>query len=258
MNPKVEVVEELLCRRKNLHLGMCKLLLEDLALKIEQLLADRKADAHAGGIRDSVIMELAELTRAHKLLDAADFNEDEKYKELMTQAIDSKKYALLKMDIYLESSAATADQPTDLNSIRDTPFKRLSDPTEVLQLRTGITNFPWADVVTHKRAEIDLKDWDAGQAAPRALESVAATLGGNGYIRVVTVYGVKLALSDGWATAWLDLSDNTAVKALPVTVAVVLRNCRALTSLNLWCDARVTRMDVFVFLPNLTSISNGF
>ncbi len=35
MNPKAETVEELLARRKNLHLGMLKLAREDLALGLQ-------------------------------------------------------------------------------------------------------------------------------------------------------------------------------------------------------------------------------
>ena len=238
VNPKVETVEELLCRRKNLHLGMCKLLREDLALTAEQMLADRRSDAHVGGIRDRVIVEFNQLTSAHERVDAADFNEDERYKELMTEAIDSKAYALLKMVVYLESAAAAADQPDILDNIRDPPLARFADPTVVLPLRTGIADFPWAAVVADKSPEIDLGHWDAAPVAPRALESVAAALGGNGNIRVVTVKGVKLALSEGWATARLEWADNAAVKALPATVAVVLWNCSALTSLDLRCDAR--------------------
>lgn len=38
MNPKAETVEELQGRRKRLHLGMCKLLREDLAHLAEQKL----------------------------------------------------------------------------------------------------------------------------------------------------------------------------------------------------------------------------
>ncbi len=36
MNPKAETVEELQRRRKGLHLGMCKLLREDLSIMAEQ------------------------------------------------------------------------------------------------------------------------------------------------------------------------------------------------------------------------------
>ncbi len=35
MNPKAETVEELLARRKNLHMGMLKLAKEDLALTLQ-------------------------------------------------------------------------------------------------------------------------------------------------------------------------------------------------------------------------------
>ncbi len=38
MNPKAETVEDLLARRKNLHMGMLKLAREDLALKLQAAL----------------------------------------------------------------------------------------------------------------------------------------------------------------------------------------------------------------------------
>jgi hypothetical protein len=39
VNPKAETVEDLLMRRKGLHLGMCKLLREDLSIMTEQAAA---------------------------------------------------------------------------------------------------------------------------------------------------------------------------------------------------------------------------
>jgi hypothetical protein len=236
VNPKAETVEELLCRRKNLHLGMCKLLREDLALKAEQLLANCKANAHAGVTRDRVVMEFDQLTRAHELVDPAAFNSDEMYKALMTEGINSKTHALLKMEVYLESATTSSDCAA-LDRIRDTPLAHFADPTVVLPLRTGITQFPWTAVIRDKSPELDLGDWNAASVAARALESVASALGGNANIRIVTVKGGKLALSEGWATVRLEWADNAAVKALPATAAVVLRNCVGLTSLDLRCDA---------------------
>ena len=108
----------------------------------------------------------------------------------------------------------------------------------VLPLITGILQFPWAAVVTDKNPEIDLGDWDAGPVAARALDSVTAALAGNANIRIVTVKGVKLGLSEGWATTLLGWAKNAAVQALPGTVALLLRNCVCLTSLDLRCHGR--------------------
>ena len=232
VNPKAETVEELQERRKNLHLGMCKLLREDLALKAEQQLADRKADADTRGIRDRVVAEFDELKVKHESEHPNVFNADEKYKELMVEAIDGKAYALLKMDVYLESAEAAADR-TALDRIRDARLQEFADPAVVPQLRTGITQFPWAAVITHKSPEIDLGDWNAAGLPPQARDLIVDALGGNANIRVVAVKGVKLALSEGWRTAQLEWASNAAVEALPATVALVLCNCRGLTSLDI-------------------------
>jgi len=238
VNPKAETLEELHMRRKSMHLGMCKLLREDLALGLEQRLACCQAGTGeirvAGEICDRVAMEFDQLIRAHRdeEMDACAFNEDERYKALTTEVIDGKKLALVKLDIYLESAARGSD-PAALDRIRDAPLAHIGDPTVVLSLRTGATQFPWAAVVKDKSPEIDLGDWNAAPVAQEALEIVATALGDNANVRVVKIKGVQLALSEGWATARLAWADNAAVKALPATVAVVLRNCRGLTSLDL-------------------------
>ena len=238
VNPKAETVEELKGRRKALHLGMCKLLREDLALKAEQRLADLQAGAHAASeIRDRVVKEFDELTRAHEGVDVDAFNADERYKGLMTEAIDGKAQALEKMGVFLES-AARAMPRSELDAIFSAPLADFASKAAVLRLRTGITEFPWVEVVEERRADIDLGEWDAASASVQARELIASALGGNANLRSVTVKSVKLALSEGWATARLEWADNAAVKALPVTVAVVLRSCWGLTSLDLRCDGR--------------------
>jgi hypothetical protein len=250
VNPRAETVEELQSRRKNLHVGMCKLLREDLALKAEQLLADRGQAAgadeirglaatefDAGKIRDLVAMEFDELTRAHERVDADAFNSDDaEYKRLMAEAIDGKAHALLKLGIFLESAARGSDRAA-LDRIRDAPLAHFADPVVVLPLQTGVTQFPWAAVVRDKSPEIDLGDWDAAPVAAQALTSVSTALVRNTNIRVVIIKGGKLVLSEGWVTAWIKWGGNAevwaAMKALPATVALILQNCVALTNLDL-------------------------
>ncbi len=153
----------------------------------------------------------------------------------MTEAMDGKAHALLKLDVYLGAAAAASGRAA-LDRIRDTPLADFADPAVVLPLQTGVTRFPWAAVVKDKRPEIDLGEWDAGPIPVPARALVAGALGGNPNIRVVIVMGVTLALSEGWATARLDWADNAAVKALPATAALVLRSCVGLASLDLRCD----------------------
>ncbi len=237
VNPKVETVEELQGRRKRLHIGMCKLLREDLAFKAEQLLSDCQAvgvgeirvrGVEAGDIRAHVTTEFDELTRGHESMWADVFNADERYKALMAEAIDGKAHALLKLGVFLESAARGSDRAA-LDRIRDTPLAHFADPTVVLPLQTGVTQFPWAAVIRDKSPEIDLGDWDAAPVSAQALESVVMALCGNTNIRIVIIKGRKLALSEGWATAQLKWTDNkactAAMKKLPATLVLVLRNC---------------------------------
>jgi hypothetical protein len=183
------------------------------------------------------VKEFDQLMRAHEDEQADAFNSDERYKALMTEAIDGKAHALLKLDVYLESAAAAANGPA-LNRICDAPLAQFADPTVVLPLRTGVTQFPWAAVVKDKRPEIDLGEWDAAPVALLACEAVMEALGGNGNSRVVTVKGSKLALSEGWATARIEWAGEVreAMQAVPATVGLVLRCFWGLTSLDLRCD----------------------
>jgi hypothetical protein len=240
VNPKVETVEELQARRKRLHTGMCKLLRQDLAFKADQMLAECAANPGTRAIDVRAIWghiagQYSDLACAHEGVGADKFNQDAEYKRLMSEAIDGKALALLKMDVYLESAASRIDTAA-LDRIRDAPLADFALPQTLLPLRSGVTQFPWTAVVEDKSPEIDLGDWDAAPVPLTANELVAGALGSNSNIRAVTVKGAKLALGEGWATTRLEWADNAAVKALPATVALVLQNCSRLTSLDIRCD----------------------
>ena len=49
VNPKAETVEELQRRRKGLHMGMCKLLREDLSIMAEQRAVMKNQEVRKGG-----------------------------------------------------------------------------------------------------------------------------------------------------------------------------------------------------------------
>ena len=238
VNPKAETVEELQARRKNLHLGMCKLLREDLALKAEAKLAGSFASQDVRSrIRKQITADFDSQTQRHQDVGVALFNDNAVYKRLMSEAIDGTTYAIQKIGVYLESVAGAIGQ-SELDIILYAPLADFASRATVLRLRTGIAEFPWVEVVEERRADIQLGDWDAASASPQALELVASALGGNANVRSVTVNGVKLVLSEGWTTDWLDWACHAAVMALPATAAMVLRNCGSLTRLDLRCDGR--------------------
>ncbi len=245
VNPKAETVEELQSRRKNLHMGMCELLRQDLFREADsQLLAFGDA-SKSRKIKECILKNFDGQTREHDKHPPQSFNDDALYKRLMNEAIDGKALALLKLDIYLESVRANQDSAT-LDLICDTPLADFGKPASVMLLRTGITKFPWAAVMEKESATIDLADWDAASITPQAQELVAGVLGSNPVIRTVIVKGVKLELSDGWATAELKWGRSLhspnyseAIRSLPATVALVLRNFTGLTSLDLRCGLPV-------------------
>ncbi len=234
MNTKAETVEELHSRRKNLHMGMCKLLREDLSFQAEARLAGGSAPPDTmRAIKERVFRDFDEQTQEHGRIGEAAFNDDVEYKRLMTEAIRGKASALEKLGIYLESVAAAMDTP-DLAGIFRAPLADFADRAAVLRLRTGIAAFPWAAVVLERSADLDLGDFDAGLVSGQAREHVADALGGNPNVRSVRVKGVRLELSCGWQTAELDWAGKgEAVGAAPATVSLLLSSCSCLTSLDL-------------------------
>jgi hypothetical protein len=226
VNPKAETVEDLQGRRKALHLGMCKLLREDLVLVAESRHADCSAISGAGAIKERITQDFDSQTREHEGVDAAAYNDDNVYRHCMFEAIDGKAHAITKMEVYLESAAA--GRVTDL--VFNAALKDFDCWATTLRLRTGITAFPWEDVVKERSPDIDLDEWDAALVSEQARELVAGALQSNRNVRSVTVKGVKLALSDGWATTEIKWEQ---VPALPVTVALLVRNCTLLSTLDI-------------------------
>jgi hypothetical protein len=225
INPKAETVEELQARRKNLHMGMCKLLKEDLVLIAESKL-DKKPNLI--GIMERVIQDFDHRTQQHSKVGAAAFNNDAEYKLLMNQAIDGKAYALDKLDMCLEAIL----DPSVLNRILDAPLEDFANQAAVLRLRTGVTELPWAEIVLERKADLDFGEWDAASVSAKVRELVAGALGSNPNVRTVLVKGVRLALNDGWTTTEIEWCNNAAVKALTYTASLVLRNCSCLLILD--------------------------
>ncbi len=237
MNPKAETVEELQGRRKNLHMGMCKLLKEDLALQAAARLAEKgtllrkNALPDTSGVKECITKDFECQTQVHMNVDENTFNKDTEYKRLMIEAIDGKAYALCKLDIFLESVAAGLDQES-LVRILNAPLSDFANQSTVLRLRTGISDFPWEAIVQERSAEIDLGTWNAAKCSAYAQEHVVSALAGNQNVHFVHVKGVKLDLTHGWATSEILWRDNAAVKELPATVFLLLRNCSCLSKLD--------------------------
>jgi hypothetical protein len=241
VNPKAESVEELKARRKNLHMGMCELLREDLAYKAYEKLSITFNVVGSVGrqIKESVLKEFDDQTREHESRGEEIFNQDEMYKKLSNEAIDGKTHALEKIDFLLtraQNDTGNEATPDGMDQQLETAILKaaLKDFTGLMRLRT---DFPWDDVEKNNKTEIDLRAWDAATIPEWALrEFVVCALGGNTVIRAVMIKGVRLELSQGWATTELLWSRNQAVKAVPATVWLVLRTCVGVTKLDIRCS----------------------
>jgi hypothetical protein len=223
VNAKVETVEELQARRKKLHMGMCELLREDLSYKADEKLSGSSvADDVGRKIKKRILDDFDDQKRKQESNSDKVFNQDEMFKVLSNEAIDGKAYALDKMYLCLESFA-TGDLRSRSETILSATLKEFAVP--------NFPNFPWEHVV--KGTEIDFGEWNAACLLPKTRELISGALGDNANVHTVIIKGVKLQLSEGWATSHLCWQRNAAVQALPATAMLTLCHCADLTFLNL-------------------------
>ena len=183
-------------------------------------------------IKDRIKCDFDKLVELHESQPTSEFNKDDVYKCLMSEAIDGKAYALLKMDIYIESLEDNFEERA-LTKIFDTPIKSFESLATVLELRTDIVGFPWKRIVEEKCAAVDIGGWNAEGVAPKAIEHVFNALRCNTNLRSVDAASVKLDLQEGWTTTTIDWKSKEAVTLLPATAALLLRNCIHVTNLNI-------------------------
>jgi hypothetical protein len=118
-------------------------------------------------LQDSLEVEFQSLIDSHKRISPEVFNnDDDKYKMLTTEAIDSKSLLLKKRDLVLKHLSEQSEKGL-VDVIRNTPFSDFIDPDVELRLITGAKKFPFADVLAKKEV-IDLRQWNpAGLEEPQ-------------------------------------------------------------------------------------------
>jgi hypothetical protein len=188
--------------------------------------------AKVNSIKEQIKCDFNKLVEQHEGRQILEFNKDDVYKYLMSEAIDGKAYSLLKMDIYIESLQDSFNDSA-LAKIFDSPIKSFASPATVLELRTDIVGFPWKKIVEEKSAAVDIGGWNAEGVAPKAIDHVSNALRSNINLRSVDAAGVKLDLQEGWSTTMIDWKCKEAVTLLPATAALLLRNCSRVTNLNI-------------------------
>ena len=162
-------------------------------------------------IKECIKEQFDSLVREHEGVDQVTFNEDDtKYKLLMAEAIDGKAYALLKMEVFLDSVAAGLDE-LSVERILHAPIRSFASPAAVFELRTGLIDFPWKAVVEERSASIVLGGWNAAGVAKQSLEFVVSSLNKNTNLRSIAVNDEKLDLPDGWASTKLQWESSKVV-----------------------------------------------
>ena len=227
-------LEQLVERRKELHMAMVKNLGEELAIQAPVALADPGASACAN-VLEAIKKQFEELEAKYAATLAEEFNDDEKYKALTAEAIEGKSLAIKKVEIVSRKLSEAASEET-LAAILERPLKDFRDRAVLMAIETGMTDFPWKDMV-EKKAVVDF-----GRSRPllERMELIAAELANNTNFRTAKALrgdGRELILSlpqEGWAAEELPECKELC-KESPVLVASIVRNCSNLTRLDLRC-----------------------
>ncbi len=180
----------------------------------------------------NVKTEYSEFLLAHRAKHASDYNNDETYKELTRDAIEAKALGMKKIEHYIrERTAGCSTDFSLLERILITPFQKFSSESIVLELETGVFDFPWKDVVEQK-GTIDLKTWNPTSLASWQLDKIRFTIANH----------MK------WVQAWIDghliefpngmmAPDIVLEKSLPA-------KCVATVSFLLSVNTNLTRLQI--------------
>ena len=229
-------LEQLVERRKELHMAMVRNLAEELAIQAPAALAGAGAGARPR-VLDAVEEQFGELGARYAATPAEEFNDDERYKALTAEAIEGKSLAIRKVEVVSRRLGQGAGEEA-LAGIVGRPLADFGDRAVVLAIETGMADFPWADIVG-KKAVID---FGRGRPPQERMELIAAELGNNPNFRMAKVLrgdGPELLFAmppEGWAAGELPTPEcKELCKESPVLFAAIARNCRRLARLDLRC-----------------------
>jgi hypothetical protein len=199
-------------------------------------LSNWQQDAIAVDMRQQLVkrvkQEFKELAEAHASVPEDDFNEDTRYRHLTTEAINAKATALKKISDGFSVFLARRSDTDLIYQIMDRPFLDFADESAVMELRTGLVDFPWREVA-QKRALVDFGRWTPSGVDPAALALVVDALAANNQLRAVRMCGHEAVLGCGWASAEVLWDKNKAVQASFSAAMLLLRNCYCVTCLSL-------------------------
>jgi Ran GTPase-activating protein (RanGAP) involved in mRNA processing and transport len=260
VNLKGLTIEQLVARRKGLHLASARSLGEELALAAaarHEAQVAATAVAGSGGsaglglasalvvVRDRALRDFADLVCRHEGVDATAFNNDELYKAMTAEAVDAGALALRKMDVFAEVLAAAGGQghgggatqggrsSDELERVLDAPLAAFANAAAVLQLRAGLPGFPWREVV-EGRSSLDFGGWSPAGCEPWRLEIARIALAAHGNaLRVLVRSGAaSLLLGAGGFAARAQRWPANADFRLAEEVGFLLSCCTAAAELD--------------------------
>ena len=176
--------------------------------------------------------EYSKLLQTHNTVEASDYNMDEKYKELTKEAIEAKALGIKKIKYYIRERTSECSGNTGLlERILNTPFQSYSSESIVLELETGVFDFPWRDVEEQKET-IDLKAWNPTSLAEWQLDKVRTTIANHEKWVRAWVHGQLIEFEGGMMAQGVKLVKPFPSKCAE-TVALLLSVNTNLTSLRI-------------------------
>jgi hypothetical protein len=212
---------------------------EELEYELQAVIDDMKTaqeDTEIGSVLARAKHDFDELVKRHRAVDPAEFNTDRAYKEMMTEAIESKALVLRKLRLFVELRAA-GKKYCVLERIKNGPLQLFADEDAMMELRTGISGFPWAKLKA-KEPTVHLGNWTPVGLDASQLDIVVAYLSSNELLRAVTVGSPDIksfSLGHGWMLPALHWQGLLAVKASISVAALLLRCFTRLECLDLRC-----------------------
>ena len=204
---------------------------EELICELSEV-AQSLSDEQSIRLRDQILKNFDNILHQHRELNC-DLQIDSDYKLMITDTIEAKSMAARKIQIFAEAVLA-GSEPAILERILVHPILEFSRQTAVLELRTGLRDFPWADVAAGGET-VHFGDWSPAGVDPWRLDLVVQALAAQAAPRAVRVAGDReLRLpADGWAAEQVAWDASPAARAAPAAAALLLRCCTRLTSLSL-------------------------
>jgi hypothetical protein len=183
-NLKGLTLEQLVERRKVLHLAMAKNLKEELDIWVSEEcvgVSNKTAvDNQLQACTSSVLSEYDDLIAVHSGHDAQVFNDDREYKIMTEEGIEAKAWAIKKIKLILDhfdtsKETAREEESAMLEKLMQTPLRDFRSEWIQDKLRTGAHNFPWHTMKADQTA-IELGNWRPDGLSSEQLEKLGQTL----------------------------------------------------------------------------------